>query len=362
MANVNSTLSRAQSKPELFAIWLFNNASNWRNLLAFLLVAALTIISIKFNIELGKLSAVDETSKALLPTGYALLDLSALFLSGYIGVKSRSTSRKVVAWCWFVFLLSLSLWAAASFTLSVDARAANSNTVHAIEQKRFEVESLNAEVLIWRDNVANAERFKSKHQGTLNGIQAKQLTAANELHLLESNLPNPTMAIYFLIAPLLGVQPDVLNTLIRLLWAGALTLSPIVIMLLISTELGSSTVLATRKKTKKEPEQQLEETKPTLTESRSTQQGVAAAVVPALGNNQHTKVEHLNGLKYCIEWLKEQPAGRVTRAKVGLVSKIKSRDGVTKLIDVLIEQGRLVRLKNGQLSKPNKPTLRLVKK
>jgi len=114
MANANGTLSRAtKSKPELLAQWMFDNTGQFRNLLAFLLIAALTIISIKFNIELGRLSAVDETSKQLLPTGYALLDLSALFLSGYVGIKSQSRGRKFAAWGWFMFLLYLSLWAAA---------------------------------------------------------------------------------------------------------------------------------------------------------------------------------------------------------------------------------------------------------
>ena len=93
MANANATLSHAKSKPEIFAQWLFDNTGQFRNLLAFLLIAALTLISIKFNIELGRLSAVDETSKQLLPTGYALLDLSALFLSGYVGIKSQSRGR-----------------------------------------------------------------------------------------------------------------------------------------------------------------------------------------------------------------------------------------------------------------------------
>lgn len=77
-------------------------------------------------------------------------------------------------------------------------------------------------------------------------------------------------------------------------------------------------------------------------------------------HNGATPAEHLNGLKYCLEWLKIQPTGRVTRAKLGLVSKIKNREGVTKIITALIDQGRLVRLNNGQLSKPEHH-LRLIK-
>lgn len=353
MANANATLSRGKSKPEIFAQWLFDHTSQFRNLLAFLLIAALTIISIKFNIELGRLSAVDETSKQLLPTGYALLDLSALFLSGYVGIKSQSRTRKFIAWCWFIFLLCLSLWAAASFTLSIDARANNSDLEHRIEQQRLEVDNLNIQAATWQANVSEAIRFKSKHQNTLEAVQVQQRKAANTLHTLETALPNPTMAIYGLVAPVIGLTPTLLNTLVRLLWAGALTLSPIIIMLLVSAELASSKVKTERKLTP--------ETKPRVTKSRSTQPTNTALEVPAVrGHNGATPVQELNGLKYCIEWLKSQPVGRVTRAKIGLVSKIKNREGVTKIITALIDQGRLVRLNNGQLSKPSSQ-LRVVK-
>jgi len=384
MAIANGTLSRAKSKPELLAHSLFKNAAQLRHLLAFLLITALTLISIKFNIELGRLSAVDETSRQLLPTGYALLDLSCLFLSGYVGIKSRSTGRKIVAWCWFMFLLSLSLWAAASFTLSVDARAASADLKHAIEQKTIELESINKDVAIWQANVEAAVNYKTKHQKTLESVQSKQLMTSDELHGLEMNLPNPTMAIYELIAPRFGIEPEVFNTLVRLLWAAALTLSPIVIMLLVGAELADSpstqpAATPTPPKGKKSrwwsdlsdfvgskfegkkggdflpvSERKNEpETMPTLTENRATQTNVPALEIPPIkGHNGATPVQHLNGLKFCIEWLKSRPAGRITRAKLGLVSKIKNREGVTKIITALIDQGRLERLSNGQLAKP----------
>jgi len=164
MANANDTLSRTQSKPEKVAQWLFSTSANYRQILGFLLIAALTLISIRFNYELGKLSAVDETSGQLLPAGYALLDLCALFLSGFVGIKSRSFVRKVIAWVWFAVLLSLSLWAAASFTLSVDSRLANSDLSHAIEQKQTELDGINVEAATWRKNVDEAVNFKTKHK------------------------------------------------------------------------------------------------------------------------------------------------------------------------------------------------------
>ena len=97
MANVNFMLGNAmpaKSLPERIALGLFKLASNWRLLLAFFLVLALTAISITFNVLLGNLSGADSISKIILPVGYALLDLSALFLSGYIGMKAFSIWRK----------------------------------------------------------------------------------------------------------------------------------------------------------------------------------------------------------------------------------------------------------------------------
>ena len=161
MANVNGTPSRVQSKPDLIALWLFEKSGNWRTLLAFILVALLTIISITFNVSLGQLSGVDTTSKILLPTGYALLDLSALFLSGYIGVNSSSLWRKVPAWLWFGFLICLSLWAAASFTVAIDTKALNKDLEHSIAQKRLELAALNSDVELWRSNVANTVNHRT---------------------------------------------------------------------------------------------------------------------------------------------------------------------------------------------------------
>jgi len=344
---------------------------------------------------LGKLSAVDETSGQLLPAGYALLDLCALFLSGFVGIKSRSFVRKVIAWVWFGVLLSLSLWAAASFTLSVDSRLANSDLTHAIEQKRLEVESLNIEVATWRDNVAQAVNFKTKHQNTLDGVQSRQRVAADELHALETSLIAPTMAIYHKAAPYTPLDADTLSLLVRLIWAGAMTLSPLVIVLLVVAEFETSKA-PTPQPRKSEPvpnaknrngwtswkksaidwnnrrkarrflataqaapparnTKEHTQATPEMTETRAFQPPayapIASNIIPINGNNQHTQTLDLNGLKYATDWLNKQAAGRVTRSKLSLVSKVRSREGVTRIIDALIDRGLLVRVGNGQLYK-----------
>lgn len=230
--------AQSQSKPEKIGQWLFKTTSNWRTVLAFALVAALTYISIRFNIELGRLSAADETSKELLPTGYALLDLCALFLSGYVGLKTKSPVRKAIAWVWFTFLLCLSLWAAAAFTMSVDYRQSLAPLDAQIERKRSELETQQASVKTWQDNVANAVSFKTKHQGTLSREQIKEAMLAGELAHLEAQRVPPAQIIYERAAPYVGIDAPTLQLIIRLLWAAALTLSPLILVLLIAAEFG----------------------------------------------------------------------------------------------------------------------------
>ena len=388
MANANTTLSRTQSKPERLALFLFKHAANWRLMLAFLLVVSLTAISVTFNVLLGEMSGIEGTlSKYIFPTGYALLDLSALFLCGYVGLKAIGWFKWLLAWSWFGFLLCLSLWAAATFTLAIDSQRHSASTEHSIDQKRSELYSINSDVDLWRSNVANTERFRTRYQDKLEDIQHRQLMASDELAAMEANLPQPTMAIYNMVAPYFGFTPESLQTIVRLLWAAALTLSPLVIMLLINNEKPTTSAPKAKqsplptKKTKlsmwthlgsliaskfslkkravlqRTPER---ETVAEFTEDRATQTEFPALIDPVKGHNGATPAEHLNGLKYCLEWLKIQPTGRVTRAKLGLVSKIKNREGVTKIITALIDQGRLVRLNNGQLSKPEHH-LRLIK-
>lgn len=247
--NLQDTKPDQRSKPEQWAEWLFKTCGSWRNILAFALVVALTYISIRFNYELGKLSAVDDTSKTLLPSGYALLDLSALFLSGYVGLKSRSPIRKAIAWVWFAFLLCLSLWAAAAFTMSVDYRQSLAPLETQIEQKKSELATQRASVETWQKNVAESVRFKTKHQGTLSREQIKETMLAGELAHLESQRVPPAHIIYERAAPYVGIDSTTLQLTIRLLWAAALTLSPIILVLLVAVEFGLVHVGGNRKQT-----------------------------------------------------------------------------------------------------------------
>lgn len=224
--------------PERLAHWLFTTCGSWRNVMAFGLIAALTYISIRFNYELGKLNAVDDTSLELLPIGYALLDLAGLFLSGYIGVRTISLLRRWISWGWFFFLLTLSLWAAASFTLSVDSRLENAELTTEIETKKQAIETQSQKVAIWQANLANTTRYKTRYSGILTKEQDKHAELVRELAALEAMNTAPALAIYERVSPHLGVSTNSLLTIVKLAWASALTLSPILLMLLVAAEFG----------------------------------------------------------------------------------------------------------------------------
>jgi len=407
MAENHDTRTHAPEKPtssekkrlERFADWLAAFLKSGRPLLGLALVGAIGYISLRFNYELGKLSAVDDVSGQLLPAGYALLDICALFLSGLIGMKAHSAWCKGFAWLWFGFLVSLSLWAAASFTLSIDARLENKPLADEVARQKVVVDGLAVNVTTWQKNVDQAVKFKTKHQNTLNGIQAKFLDESEKLSALENQITPPAMSIYNTAAPLMGLTPDNLNLFVRLLWSAALTLSPLVLGLLgwaaweerkppedkpkkkaplLSTIRNTSGTWKEnaikwnrQRKARSFMKKHARPSAPVAIEERETPStlrknsgnvgtfptlhSVKTAntnISPIKGHNMHTQGADMNGLRYAREWLEGQPQGRIKREKLAFASKIKGREGVNKIIKVLLEEGVLDRHKNGQLYKP----------
>lgn len=60
------------------------------------------------------------------------------------------------------------------------------------------------------------------------------------------------------------------------------------------------------------------------------------------------------------EWLQEQPAGRISKEKLKVASKVRGHKTTARVIELLIAAGELVRYDNGQLAKPQR-SLRVVK-
>jgi hypothetical protein len=229
--------ARAQSKPEKITSWLFKSIGSWRTLLGGLIAVGLTIVSIKFNLELAKSMSVDNDSKQLLMAGFGMLDLACVFLAGFIGIRSRSPFRKAVAWVLFAYLLALSLWASVAYALAIDARKASTANSHAIELKLSELETQQRNVELWQANLTNTEQYKTRYSGLLAKEQSKLRVIQSELSELETKLPSPTMAIYERVGPHVGMSSDNLALLVRILWSVALVLAPIVLLPLLGAEL-----------------------------------------------------------------------------------------------------------------------------
>jgi len=79
---------------------------------------------------------------------------------------------------------------------------------------------------------------------------------------------------------------------------------------------------------------------------------ITSNVSPIKGHNKHTESTELNGLRYASEWLHMQKAGRIKRESLAFASKVKSREGVNKVIQALLNNRSLYRYSNGQLFKP----------
>jgi hypothetical protein len=229
----------ARSVGDKFTHSLFLFIGSWRNLLGGFIVVALTLVSIKFNLEMAKQMSVDQSSETLLMAGYGLLDLACVFLAGYLGAKSRSLFRRIMARLLFVFLMSLSLWAACSYALMIDAIKENTSVNNTIVEKRSALDIQRQNVVIWQDNLANTERHKTRFSKTLTKEQEKLSRIQAELSELESDLPQPTMAIYHRVAPYSPLSADALALLVRILWSVALVISPVLLLTFLAVEITS---------------------------------------------------------------------------------------------------------------------------
>lgn len=365
MASVDSTtaLPTTPRKPEQVAVWLYDHLSSYRGLLGLLVIAGLTIVSIAFNYQLGKITASDPLSKQLLPLGFALLDGGCLFLAGYVGIKSRSLFLKTIAWGWFLFLLSLSLWACASFTVAVDAQINKSSTDQLIDAKHQDLEAAQKQIKIWQNKLANTSLYNRAYQRELDQITLRRDGLLSEISALRRDNPPPSLAIYYKINPLLPWQlsPEQLASIVRFVWSAALVVTPLLLTLLVSAGIETSS-LPNPSSIRKKPEltEELPEKTSKFTKKQRSSGKFPSAVPtancsteqenlsPVFGNNQHTPVDYLKALDATRSWLSTQE-GRVNRNQITSASGVRNRKTIDKVIAKLIEERLLMRMGNGQL-------------
>lgn len=384
MANPSVNHSPAPFRAELVANWLFKHFSSWRSLVGLAAIAVLTGISVTFNYQLGKLMGSDQVTKELFPLGFAMLDFATLFLASWLTRKSRSVIRKFVAWLWLGFLVSLSVWAAMSFTLASDARLAQSGYEQMKEVKLNALEQAEQQVDAAQINYQNTSKYKQLRLKDLREAQMTRDELMLEVTKLNEATPHVSLAIYYRTSALLhshfdvDVDPQELSSLVRMLWALALTLSPFILTGLLAFEISSTAQVNFSNKDVQTVETDFHDEQPKMQISPGENSKFSRSKWPNFTVKQGSKADleqklsedALNtgkvgqlavdneALKSLRKWLQTQE-GRVTRSELKYRSGNASYEQVSLLITELIKEGRLERMANGQM-RVKKSKLRIV--
>lgn len=217
--------------------WLFEQSGHFWLILAFFVIAGLMGISLAFNYTLGEAQGADPTSTILLPRGYAGLDIASIVLLSAVATFSGRALRKALAIGWAIFLVSLSLWAAFSFTLMTDEikRRDSLNVDELIQEKRTAVRQAQNDVEYWAAKKSKTLRYKQMYQDRQDAAVTNKNKLLQELQSLRADTYPPALTINYRVAALLdgsrfATDADSIATTVRLLFSAALTLTPIVLV------------------------------------------------------------------------------------------------------------------------------------
>lgn len=343
--------SKLHNAPELAGKAIFNFCGKFRYLIGLAAIAALSIISITFNYRLGEMMGSDSVTTQLFPLGFAALDLSALFLAAWLTIKSRSYIRKGIAWLWLGLLIVLSVWAAMSFTLASDAQLKQKGT-EALKEARIEaLAAANARVEQAQKLYENPGIYKMRRANELNEATAARDAIMADIERLNKETPPPGLAIYTATSALLGgaITAEMLSSVVRMIWALALTISPFVLTGLLAFEIAQVSV--TPSPEKKKP------LSPTFTGENEAKRHANAGLRLVRNSGENSGKTPVNISSSDYKKASDYVAtvqGRVKREQIKQKCSNRSYDGVSAMIELLIKRGDLKRAGNGQLISANK--------
>jgi hypothetical protein len=335
--------------PQRVANALFHHLSSWRSLIGLVTIAVLTVISITFNYQLGLLMGSDSITKQLFPVGFAVLDLAALFLASWITIKSRSWLRKGMAWVWFSYLLILSVWAAMAFTLASDARLSQSGYEMMKDAKVRALEQAEEQVELAQSNYAETTRYKRLRMGELREAQDIRDGLIKDVQRLNNENPHVSLAIYYRVSALLhhhydiDIDPKDLSSVVRMLWALALTLSPFILTGLLAFEIGST---PPRSRQPIPTDNEISDFAPRKTERwGEPSPNFKTVAEKAEFPHEQRGVEEVDriALTKVREWLRSQE-GRVSRRQIEHKAGTRKYAQVSLIIDQLLKEGWLNRM------------------
>ena len=365
MTDVNGTVTPART-PEGVALKIINAVHRGRFLIGLTAIFLLTGISMTFNFQLGKLSASDEISDLLLPVGYMTLDIAALFLASWLQFRSRSWWRKSVAWLLFIWLMGLSLWAGASYTLANDARLMQSNNDKVLASKQRELSRVEQQLESANAAFIEGKSYRHRRYQELDDIQARYDELLAEIENLDEALYPISLAIYYQVSALLhsqidiDIEPERLAAVFKMLWSFAMTISPFILTALIVFEAYAAYFTASPSDG---PRKRLS---PGERAEKGVRQGKGQKG-PQNAQNAHStgisvarsEVElDANAYESVRQWLKRQ-SGRVTREKIKYRSGNPPYQMVSRIIAELQRNGLLEIKDNGHYYVTT-PTLKAV--
>lgn len=352
--NFNTT---AQNAPQRIAHWLFHHFRSWRALAFLTVISVLTFVSLRFNVALGEIMASDALTRELFPVGFGSLDLAALLLASWLTLRNAPLIRKAIAWTWFSYLLTLSIWAAMSFTLSSDARLAQSGYELMRDSKVRALQQAEQEVEVAQANYANTKQYKQLRKAELLHAQEYRDRLIKDVEKLNNDNPHVSMAIYYRVSALLhnhydiDLEPEDLSSVVRMAWALALSLSPFILVGLLSFEIASMPQNRTKKRLSPGEKDSFSSNKWQNFDNPANTSPIIAERAHGMGNEAETATLDREALAKVRDWLEGQ-TGRITRAKIKYRSGNLPYDSVTLIIQELLNEGSLRRLSNGQLSTP----------
>lgn len=348
------------SKAERLAHRWFEIFNNHKMLLLFLSMLMLTASSIYFNMRLGRLSASpSDLTWWVLPAAYSFLDIALLCIGLALFAGVIRGLLWVVSWVWFVFLLTLSLWACLSCIIALDAEKASSGDAFKRQQLERALADANDSVSTWKRNTALTIKHKTRFNDTLNDEIKKRDRIVKEISKLDATTP-PNLIIFEKAEAFLPVwlDADSFQTLARLIFGFALVITPLVVGAVLSQ------VLSVYSSTRPAPPNggRRNAVPPGENDNLSANkwQNFNSSAEPAPIRAEKAESAHKQGrvaqaatlnreaLAKVKEWLRTQE-GRVTRQQIKYRSGNLNYESVSLIINELLSEGWLYRMANNQL-------------
>jgi hypothetical protein len=204
-------------------------------------VIGLFWINFKFNYDYGMLMASGSDSPEKFAMAFGLLESTALFLAGFTALRGhRDEDVKIAKYCLY-FLLALSFWTCFSSILASDARAKWDGDQIEIHNTLDQIRDIDTQIDIVEGALrAHTPGFFAKVLNSATGysvtgepmedLQDRLAALRDEKtkvskHLRGETIDREQFAVFEKVGSMIGVSPDVIRMVSRLLFGFAVIAS-----------------------------------------------------------------------------------------------------------------------------------------